>query len=281
MGIALALALVASLLVGPGPPGFAPIDAGPSGGTIWQGVIPSRYAPPDRLPSLVYLPPGVGALPSARYPLVVLLHGFPGAPYSFSDGLQLATVADGLIGSGAVPPFVAVMPRAGPVGYHGEWAGRWEQFFVRDVLPWTEAHLPATRDHRRWTIAGLSSGGYGAVDIALRHPRLFRAIESWSGYYRPYRDGPLRDATAAEMAAHDPTLLVSREAPLLRSLGTRFFVSCGSMHDLGNALFTLAFAAHLRALRLPFDLVLRPGGHNGRFWREQLPAALRYALAGR
>ena len=88
----MALALVASLLVGPGPPGFAPIDAGPSGGTIWQGVIPSRYAPPDRLPSLVYLPPGVGALPSARYPLVVLLHGFPGAPYSFSDGLQLATV---------------------------------------------------------------------------------------------------------------------------------------------------------------------------------------------
>jgi S-formylglutathione hydrolase FrmB len=152
---------------------------------------------------------------------------------------------------------------------------------MRDVLPWTETHLPTTPDHRRWTIGGLSSGGYGAVDIALRHPSLFGTIESWSGYYRPYRDGPLRDASRAELAAHDPTLLVSREAPLLRSLGTRFFVSCGSTHDLGNALFALAFAARLRALHLPLDLVLRPGGHDGRFWREQLPAALRYGLSGR
>ena len=86
MGIV--LTLLAAALVGSGPPGFVPIDAGPSGGTIWQGVIPGRYAPPDRLPSLVYLPPG--ASPSARYPVAVLLHGFPGAPYSFSDGLQLA-----------------------------------------------------------------------------------------------------------------------------------------------------------------------------------------------
>ena len=277
MGIV--LALLAAALVGPGPPGFVPIGAGPSGGTVWQGPIGGRFAPPDRLPTVVYLPPGASA--SARYPLAVLLHGFPGSPYSFTDGLQLATVADGLIGSGAVPPFVAVLPRAGPVGYHGEWAGRWEQFVVRDVLPWAEMHLPVTRDRRRWMIGGLSSGGYGAVDIALRHPRLFGTVESWSGYYRPYRDGPFRDASRAELAAHDPTLLVEREAPLLRSLGTRFFVSCGSTHDLGNALFALVFAAHLRALRLPLDLMLRPGGHDGAFWRAQLPAALRYGLARR
>jgi S-formylglutathione hydrolase FrmB len=64
-----------------------------------------------------------------------------------------------------------------------------------------------TRDRRRWTIAGLSSGGYGAVDIGLRHPGLFGAIESWSGYYRPFRDGPLRDATRAELSAHVPAAL--------------------------------------------------------------------------
>jgi len=277
--VGIVLALLAAALVGSRPPGFAPIGAGPSGGTVWQGVIPGRYAPPDRLPTVVYLPPGAAA--GARYPVAVLLHGFPGSPYSFTDGLQLATVADGLIGWGTVPPFVAVIPRGGPVRYHGEWAGRWEQFVVRDVVPWTEAHLPVARNHRLWMIAGLSSGGYGAVDIGLRHPGLFGTIESWSGYYRPYRDGPLRDASRAQLAAHDPTLLAEREAPLLRSLGTRFFVSCGSTHDLANAVFALAFAAHLRALHLPFDLWLQPGGHDGRFWHEQLPEALRYGLAGR
>jgi enterochelin esterase-like enzyme len=273
------LALIAAMLAGVAPPGFSAIGAGPAGGTVWQGVVPGRYAPPDRLPTLVYLPPN--AAPTGRYRLVVLLHGFPGSPYSFTDGLQLGPVADALIASGRVPPFVAVMPRAGPVRYDGEWAGRWERFVVREVLPWAGAHLPVTRDHRAWTIAGLSSGGYGAVDIGLRHPRLFGTLESWSGYYRPYRDGPLRDADRAELAAHDPTLLVDREAPLLRRLDTRFFVSCGSTHDRRNEAFARAFSARLRALRLRHLLLLTPGAHDGAFWRSQLPEALLYALRGR
>ncbi|HEX6699737.1 MAG TPA: alpha/beta hydrolase-fold protein [Gaiellaceae bacterium] len=272
-----ALALIAAALAGFAPAGFSAIGAGPAGGTVWQGVVPGRYAPPDRLPTVVYLPPN--ATPTGRYRLLVLLHGFPGSPYSFVDGLQLASVADALISSGRVPPFVAVMPRAGPVRYHGEWAGRRERFVVRDVVPWTIAHLPVTHDHRAWTIAGLSSGGYGAVDIGLRHPRLFGTLESWSGYYRPYRDGPLREATATELAAHDPSLFVDREAPLLRSLGTRFFVSCGSTHDRGNEAFARAFARRLSALRLPHLLWLTPGAHDGAFWRAQLPEALRYGLA--
>jgi enterochelin esterase-like enzyme len=179
-----------------------------------------------------------------------------------------------------VPPFVAVMPRAGKVRYDGEWAGRWERFVVDDVVPWTEAQLPIARDHRRWVIAGLSSGGYGAADIGLRHPRLFGTIESWSGYYRPFRDGPLRDASRSVLAAHDPTLLVEREAPLLRSLGTRFFVSCGSTRDLANAALALAFVERLHGLGLPHRLWLRPGAHDGAFWRSQLPEALRYGFAG-
>jgi len=41
-----------------------------------------------------------------------------------------------------------------------------------------QAHVSVSR-HR--TIAGLSAGGFGAVGIALRHPRLFRRVESWGG----------------------------------------------------------------------------------------------------
>ena len=52
-------------------------------------------------------------------------------------------------------------------------------------------------------------------------------------------------------------------------------------HDLGNAAFALAFAAHLSVLRLPHLLWLRPGAHDGKFWRAQLPEALLYGLSGR
>ena len=79
-------------------------------------------------------------------------------------------------------------------------------------------------------------------------------------------------------AAHDPTLLVERDAPLLRRVGTRFFLSCGSTHDRITAADTRRFAALLSVLRLPHRLWLSPGGHDGAFWRSQLIPALEYAL---
>lgn len=259
------------------PSSFGQIGTGPEGGAVWQGVIRNRGAPDARRPSVIYLPPGFST--SAHYPTVYLLHGFRGSPYSYTDGLKLAEVADGFIAAG-LRPFVAVMPAAGASGsYHGEWAGVWENFVVRDVLPWVRAHLPAADGLASRAIAGLSAGGYGAVDIGLRHPRLFATLEAWSGYFHPIRDGPLADAPRTVLATHDPTLLVEREAPLLRRLGVRFFLSCGTTHDRVTAGFARTFAATLARLHLPHELWLRPGGHDGKFWRAQLAPALRYAVA--
>jgi hypothetical protein len=255
------LALLAVALAGAAPPGFTLVGVGPAGGTVWQGAIPGRSAPPAGLPSLVYLPPNLA--PGSRYRVAVLLHGFRGSPYAFVDSLDLPSIADRLISAGKVAPFVAVLPRGGPGGYRGEWAGRLEAFVVRDVVPWIDGNLPVRRVPAAWMLGGLSAGGFGAVDIGLRHPRLFGTLESWSGYYRPFRDGPLRNATRAELAAHDPTLLAEREAPLLRALGTRFFVSCGSTRDRGNAALAVSFATRLSTLRLPHLLWLKPGPTTG------------------
>jgi enterochelin esterase-like enzyme len=259
------------------PPAWVQVEQGPAGGTVWRGTIPNRFVPAARRPVLVYLPPN--ASPTARYPVVFLLQGMPGGPYSFADGLGLTGLADRLIASHAVPPFVAVMPPAGVTWrFHGEWAGPWERFVVEDVLPWADAHLPISRAPPERTLAGLSAGGYGAVDIGLRHPGLFGTLEAWSGSFDAPRDGSLRGADAAVRAAHDPTLLVRREAPLLRRLGTRFFLSCGSTHDRITAGWTRRYAGLLSTLGLRHRLWLGPGGHDGRFWRSQLGPALEYAL---
>jgi hypothetical protein len=58
----------------------------------------------------------------------------------------------------------------------------------------------------------------------------------------------------------------------------RFYLSSGSTGDRKTAAVAVAFAHELSVLRLPHELYLRPGGHNGRFWRSQFPRALRYAL---
>jgi len=239
--------------------GFVLLATGPAGGTVWQGTIP-----PSARASVVYLPPHF--TPVRRYPVVFLLHGMPGDPTGFVRALRLADTADG-IGH----PFIAVAPVAGPSGrYRGEWAGHWEDYVVRDVVPWARRWLPVSER----TIAGISAGGFGAVDIALRHPGLFGTVESWGGYFVPFADGPLRGASREQMQSHDPALLVRREAGMFRRV--RFFLSSGPTHGDVLQSQTRAFGAELAGLGIPHVTWLL---HTRKAdWRGQLTLGLRYAV---
>jgi len=259
--------------------GFVPVVKGPAGGVVLSGRIPNTLERWDRRRSSVYLPPGFQA--SSPYPVIFLLHGFPGSPSGFYDSLQLAKFADQLISSHRVTPFVAVMPVAGRVrGKRSdeEWAGPWETYLVRDVVPWAAAHLPLSAQQADRAIAGLSAGAFGAVDIALRHPGTFGVLESWSGYFRPFRDGPLAHASAAELVAHNPTVLVRREAALLRRQHVRFYLATGFNHGGVFRRWTYEFGRELHGLRLPYRLWASQAPDKGKYLRLQLSAAVEFAF---
>src|SRR5262249_19518152 len=175
------------------PAGWTSVVMGPDGGTVWQGVVPNHVVRGAHRATLVYLPPNVD--PAQRYRMIVLLHGLRGAPGSFIGGLRLAAVADQLISTHRVPPFIAIMPPAGrTVAFAGEWTGPWETYVARAVLGWAGRPLPVRRSGSGRAIAGFSAGGYGAVDIALRHGGSFGSIASLSGYYEAPHDGSLKHA---------------------------------------------------------------------------------------
>jgi Putative esterase len=261
-------------------PGYTLLDQGSGGGAVWSGRIPNRFVPTDTRPTDVYLPPDYS--PTKRYPVLYLLHGFWGAPSSFVVSLRLADAADSLIRDGAARPFIAVMPPGGlPAGSkrqraQSEWAGVWEDFVVRDVVPWVDAHLPTMRTARARAIAGVSAGAYGAVDISLRHVGVFGVAESWEGYFHPFRDGPFRTASRATLAAHDPVLLARREAAAIRSHALHFFLSTGGSHGSVKRRWTFEFDRELRALGIAARMWVQPPGVPG-FGRNQLPAAVKYA----
>jgi enterochelin esterase-like enzyme len=258
------------------PKGWVQILAGPSGGTVWQGKIPNNVVPGVSRDSLVYLPPSLHRM--ERYPVLYLLHGLRGSPYSFIGGLRFAATADTLIARGRVRPFIAVMPPAGPdISYNGEWTGTWERYVVEDVVPWARANLPIIASAADSGVAGLSAGGYGALDIGLRHPGLFGTLESWSGYYTAPRDGSLTHASAAQLAAHDPTSLIGLEAATLRKNRTRVLISIGRA-EKGVQAPARKFAGLLSSLGVSHRLLIVPGQHNGKTWRRQLEGALIYAI---
>jgi enterochelin esterase-like enzyme len=260
------------------PSGWTKVQTDSAGGTVWRGAFDSPFGP-SFTASFIYLPPKMSR--RRRYPVLYVLHGFGGSPASIVNGLALGRTADRLIRRGLVRPFIMATPSGnGLKKYRGEWTGSREALITNSVVHWMDAHLPTIANRTGRAVGGLSAGAYGAVDITLRHPGLFATAESWSGYFRPIRDGTLKNATARQLAAHDPVKLVRNGAARLRTLGTRFFVSVGAT-DLAPARDSRAFARELNRLRLPHTLLILPGGHGGRLWRAQLPAALEYAFPSR
>lgn len=258
------------------PVGFHFVTHGPDGGTIWEGRIPNYFVSDPRL-SDIYLPPGY--TPDQIYPVLYLLHGFWGSPGSFVHGLHFATAADTQIAEGAAAPFIAVMPPGGPMTKttSGEWAGVWESYIIDNVVPWVDAHLPVDQQER--AIGGLSAGGYGAIDMGLRHLGMFRTLESWGGYFQPFRDGPFVHASARQLDAHNPVLLLQQDASRLRRDHVRFFLSTGKAgHGSVNARWTFEFGNQLASLRVEHKLWVLHG--RGHLWRKQLPAAIDYAMPG-
>jgi S-formylglutathione hydrolase FrmB len=265
--VSLLAALVSAAIL----PGFAPFATGPDGGTVLKGTFPQSFRA-----GYVYLPPGYSE--AARYPVVYLLHGMPGSPTEYLDGTDLLSFADGAISSGRLRPFIAVMPAAGTQPkYNGEWAGQWEQELVDGVVPDVDAHLATIAAPAGRVIAGLSAGGFGAVYIALRHPGLFGAVESWSGYFHPLRDGPFKHDTRAELAANDPRTMAPQERSAVA--GIRFFLSSGPFHSHWfRPAETWSFARSLRSLgaRVRTYYYGTPRGE----WKAQVDAGLAWALAG-
>lgn len=257
--------------------GWTQVGTGPAGGSVWTGRIPNTYVHWDTRRSVVYLPPGYSA--TKRYPVLYLLHGLAGSPGEYWGSLHLADRLDTLFAAGA-RPYIVVTPVGGQVEHpnQGEWAAAWEQYVVHDVVPFVDSHLSTIASPDGRALEGLCAGGFGAVDIGLRHPALFGTLGSWEGYFTPFRDGPFAHATPRELRAHDPSLLVEREAPLLRRDHTRFYVSVGGNHGQILSRWSTAFAHELGRLRLAHELWRLPPSERGHFWTATVPSALRYAF---
>jgi S-formylglutathione hydrolase FrmB len=226
----------------------------------------------------VYLPSGYIQHPTRRYPVMYLLHGFPGRPLAFLETVQMGVIDDALTAKQHAQPLILVMPFGSTSTFNDEeWVNGvapdngWSTFVARDLVHYVDSHYRTVATGAGRAIAGLSEGGFGAIDIALHHPREFSVVESWSGYERPDKLRSIFGSNLQLLSANDPRLLVRRVAPQLRQLGMYFWFYSGSTDRLHTQ--NAAFARELRSLRLPHRYFLAYGGHNWALWRDNANAA--------
>jgi enterochelin esterase-like enzyme len=236
---------------------------------------------------LVYLPPGY-VNSQRRYPVMYLLHGSPGTPEQFLNIVRAGILVDELVARRA-PPLILVMP-FGATGVFGdtEWLNgvrphsSWETFVAQDVVRAIDDRYRTVPHGRGRAIAGLSEGGYGAINIALHHPGEFRVVESWSGYVRAAPNRRLFGRDAARIRYNSPLFRLPFVAAALRRAQTFFWFYSGRSdpYRAENA----AFAASLAGAHIGHHFFTVAGRHDWRLWRNNAAASIAVAethLAGR
>lgn len=113
----------------------------------------------------VYLPPCYEMEPARTYPVVYLIPGRGGSPANwFEAGAH--EVADALILSGEVPPFLLVSTESTSSDPQGE-------IIVNELRPFIESNYRVLAERPYRAVAGASLGGIGAYRIVFQHPDLF------------------------------------------------------------------------------------------------------------
>ena len=54
--------------------------------------------------------------------------------------------------------------------------GRYEDYFIHEIIPYVETHYHALSDRSARYIGGASAGGYASIHYGLKHPELFSRI---------------------------------------------------------------------------------------------------------
>src|SRR6185503_4489515 len=143
-------------------------------------ISPNTINGPHRI--RVTLPNFYDQNPTAKYPVIYLLHGGAGG-----NSAQWTTGGGAAEQISVGKPVIVVMPDGGKVGWFTNWvnqsagAQRWADFYLTQVIPWVDTNFRTVPAKSGRAIAGLSMGGYGAVRLAQDRPDLFASVASFSG----------------------------------------------------------------------------------------------------
>jgi enterochelin esterase-like enzyme len=232
-----------------------------------------------RQPVDVYLPPGYQTHLREHYPVMYLLHGFPGRPGAFLQTVRLGVVEDVLLARHRIRPLILVMPFGSTGTFTDkEWAngvGRnqaWETFVARDLVRAVDSHYRTIPHGADRVVAGLSEGGYGALNIGLHHPGEFRVLESWSGYERAADLKSIFGGNRALLAVNSPLTTLAGVASALRKAKTYVWAYSGTTDSFNDQ--NAAFAHELARAGIVHRFRLVRGGHNWAIWRDQAAGAL-------
>lgn len=219
---------------------------------------------------VVYTPAGYER-GKCKYPVLYLLHGMGGDEEAWVATGRVVEIMDNLIAEGKAEPMIVVMPNgctkhvAAP-GYSeegmfrpymsGSMDGTFEAMFS-DIVEWVDAHYRTISKPEKRAIAGLSMGGFHAMQISKLYPEMFDYVGLFSAAI-------FRGESGVEMYEKLEQRLIRQfeHEPKL------YWIAIGS----GDFLYdeNVEYRALLDKLGCKYTYRESTGGHEWRNWRIYL-----------
>ena len=180
--------------------------------------------------------------PRRRYPVVYLLHGWPGGDGNWPGQGHAIETLDSLIANGSIPEVIAVMPNGRGIGLFGrslylntyDGKSRMEDFIAHDLVSWVDRHVP----HARRLVASRRDRAVGRRDrIAQSRVQASRHLRRVRRTQRSVRAGSATSAWARCSGPSPAPRGSQREQPDAvrgvgrpRIRGVNIYFDCGT-HD--------------------------------------------------
>ncbi len=246
----------------------------------------------------VMLPPNYDAATAGpsprRYPVLYFLHGLGDNEQTlFKTGGW--NVIEDLRQRGQITAFLVVAPEGRSSFYINSADGRsrYSDFFVREFIPYIEAHYSIRRERSARAISGVSMGGYGALRFAFAHPELFSSVSAQSAAI--ITASP--QETTAAMDSGTPlggmlsavfgkpidlshwdqnSLFVLAKQNRVRIAGLSIYFNCDREDEFGFEKGAVELHRQLQAEEIKHEFHLYPGNHSTIYFLAHLSETLRF-----
>lgn len=225
----------------------------------------------------VWLPPQYtdAAYRARQFPVLMLLHGVPGAPPDWVELMHVAQHAHRAIDRGKLPPFIMVVPTISPRGHDTACSDTPEAkvatWLTRDVRTMMLTNFRTTEQPDGWGLMGYSTGGFCAAKLPLQYPSLFTVGVSLAG-----------DDFAGDPAILPNSDLREHNSPLwLLKHGITPRVHLLLMASKQDTEDPVVYAETLQAAARNTETTVdtdyfEEGGHNQGTWEKMLPHAFKW-----
>lgn len=212
-------------------------------------------------------------------PIVILLHGVYGSSNVWMDLGGAHVVYDQLRAKG-LAEFIIVMPSDGglwdgsgylPLKGHGNY----EKWIVEDVINGVIDNIDSASSSSNIYISGLSMGGYGALRLGAKYPKLFSGISVHSSVtsltdLQQFIDNPVSDYICEDINEPNISYWLEKNRDDLAPLR----LDCGEDDSLYVS--NLNLCKTLDDLKIHYEFSSFSGGHEWAYWHKHLATTLKF-----